>query len=113
MSIERKADMKILEQCSCKESDLPPVQMQYLVNFHFKELETALCDELFKLKWTVTCVKYGDQCLSIEVKNYTDESVLEDVILLFSDEVNKVNYTHSMQASKHPELLLKEYIDKW
>jgi hypothetical protein len=61
----------------------------------------------------VTCVKYGDQCLSIEVKNYTDESVLEDVILLFSDEVNKVNYTHSMQASKHPELLLKEYIDKW
>ena len=103
--------MKILEQCSCKESDLPPVKMQYLLNFHFKELETALCDELFKLKWNVKCVIPGDQCLSIEVKNYTDESVLEDVILLFSDEVNKVNYTHSMQASKHPELLLKEYID--
>jgi hypothetical protein len=111
VSIKRKADMKILEQCSCKESDLPPVKMQYLLNFHFKELETALCDELFKLKWTVTCVKHGDQCLSIEVKNYTDESVLEYVILLFSDEVNKVNYSHSMQASKHPELLLKEYID--
>jgi len=103
--------MKILEQCGCKES-LPPVKMQYLVNFHFKELETALCDELLKLKWNVKSVKPGDQCLSIEVKNYTDDKVLEDVILLLSDEVNKVNYCQSMQASTHPELLLKEYIDR-
>ena len=111
MSIERKEDMKILEQCGCKES-LLPVKMQYLVNLHFKELETALCDELFKLKWNVKCVKPGDQCLSIEVSNYTDDCVLEDVILLLGDEVNKVNYCQSMQASKHPELLLKEYIDR-
>jgi hypothetical protein len=100
--------MKILEQCDCKES-LLPVKMQYLVSLHFKELETALCDELLKLKWNVKCVKPGDQCLSIEVKNYTD---VEDVILLLGDKVNKVNYCQSMQASKHPELLLKEYIDR-
>ena len=104
--------MKILEQCDCKESGIPPVKMQYLLNFHFKELETALCDDLLKLKWNVKFVKPGDQCLSIEVKNYTDESVLEYVILVLSDEVNKVNYCQSMQASKHPELLLKEYIDR-
>jgi hypothetical protein len=104
--------MKILEQCDCKESDLPPVKMQYLLNFHFKELETALCDELLKLKWNVECVKPGDQCLSIEGKNHTDDCVLEDVILLLCDEVNKVNFCQSMQASKHPELLLKEYIDR-
>ena len=103
--------MKILEQCGCKESDLPPVKMQYLLNFHFKELETALYDELLKLKWNVKCVIPGDQCLSIEVKNYADDKVLENVILLFSDEVNKVNYCQSMPASKQPELLLKEYID--
>ena len=102
--------MKILEQCGCKES-LLPVKMQYLVNLHFKELETALCDELLKLKWNVKCVKPGDQCLSIEVRNYTDDCVVEDVILLLGDEVNKVNFCQSMQASKHPELLLKEFID--
>ena len=112
MSIKRKADMKILEQCGCKESDLPPVKMQYLLNFHFKELETALCHDLLKLKWNVNCVKPGDQCLSIEVKNYTDECVLENVILLLSNELYKVNYCQSMTASKHPELLLKEYIDR-
>jgi hypothetical protein len=60
----------------------------------------------------VKCVKPGDQCLSIEVKNYTDDCVVEDVILLLGDEVNKVNFCQSMQASKHPELLLKEYIDR-
>jgi rhodanese-related sulfurtransferase len=49
---------------------------------------------------------------AIEVKNYTDDKVLEDVNLLLSDEVNKVNYCQSMQASKDPELLLKEYIDR-
>jgi hypothetical protein len=103
--------MKILEQCDCKES-LLPVKMQYLVNLHFKELETALCDELLKLKWNVKCVKSGDQCLSIEVRNYTDDCVVEDVILLLGDEVNKVNFCQSMQASKHPELLLKEFIDR-
>jgi hypothetical protein len=43
--------------------------------------------------------KPGDQCLSIEVKNYTDDCVVEDVILLLGDEVNKVNYCQSMQAS--------------
>jgi hypothetical protein len=46
------------------------------------------------------------------VKNYTDDCVVEDVILLLGDEVNKVNFCQSMQASKHPELLLKEYIDR-
>jgi hypothetical protein len=104
--------MQILEQCGCKESDLPPVKMQYLVNFHFKELVTTLCDELLKLKLNVKSVNLGDQCLSIEVKNHTDDCVLEDVILLLSDKVNEVNYCQSMQASKHPELLLKEYIDR-
>ena len=103
--------MKILEQCGCKEY-LLPVKMQYLLNLHFKELETALCDELLKLKWNVKCVKSGDQCLSIEVKNYTDDKVLGDVILLLSDKANEVNYCQSMQASKHPELLLKEFIDR-
>jgi hypothetical protein len=102
--------MKILEQCGCKESDLSPVKMQYLMNFHIKELETALYDELLKLKWIVKCVIPGDQCLSIEVKNYTDDKVLEDVISLLSDKGNEVNYLKSMPASKHPELLLKEYI---
>jgi hypothetical protein len=111
VSIERKEDMKILEQCGCKEY-LLPVKMQYLLNLHFKELETALCDELLKLKWNVKCVKSGDQCLSIEVKNYTDDKVLGDVILLLSDKANEVNYCQSMQASKHPELLLKEFIDR-
>ena len=105
--------MQILEQCGCKESGIPPVKMQYLMNFHFKELVTTLCDELLKLKLNVKSVNSGDQCLSIEVKNHTDDCVLEDVILLLSNEVNKVNYSHSMQASKHPELLLKEYIYKW
>ena len=104
--------MQILEKCGCKESDLPPVKMQYLLNFHIKELETALYDELLKLKWNVKCVKPDDQCLSIEVKNYTDDKVLENVILLLSDKVNEVNYCQSMQASKHPELLLKEFIDR-
>ena len=102
--------MKILEQCGCKESCLPPVKMQYLMNFHIKKLETALYDEL--LKWYVKCVIPGDQCLSIEVKNYTDDKVLENVILLLSDKVNEVNYYQSMPASKHPELLLKEFIDR-
>jgi hypothetical protein len=37
---------------------------------------------------------------------------VEDVILLLGDEVNKVNFCQSMQASKHPELLLKEFIDR-
>jgi hypothetical protein len=55
--------MQILEQCGCKESDLPPVKMQYLVNFHFKELVTTLCDELLKLKLNVKSVNLGDQCL--------------------------------------------------
>ena len=102
--------MKILEQCDCKESNLQPVKMQYLMNFHIKELETAIHDEL--LKWNVKCVIPGDQCLSIEVKNYTDDKVLENVILLLSDKGNEVNYSKSVQASKHPELLLKEYIDR-
>jgi hypothetical protein len=102
--------MKILEQCDCKESNLQPVKMQYLMNFHIKGLETAIHDEL--LKWNVKCVIPGDQCLSIEVKNYTDDKVLENVILLLSDKGNEVNYCQSMQASKHPELLLKEYIDR-
>jgi hypothetical protein len=70
--------MKILEQCGCKESYLPPVKMQYLMNFHIKELQTALYDELLKLKLNVKCVIPGDQCLSIEVKHYTDDKVLEN-----------------------------------
>ena len=103
--------MKILEQCGFRKSDLPPVKMQYLMNFHIKELETAIRDELLKLKWNVKCVIPGDQCLSIEVKNYTDDKDLENVILLLSEKVNEVNYYQSMQASKYPELLLKEFID--
>jgi hypothetical protein len=65
------------------EESLPPVKMQYLLNFHIKELETTLCDELLKLKWNVKCVKPGNQCLSIEVRNYTDDCVVEDVIFCF------------------------------
>jgi hypothetical protein len=45
----------------------------------------------------VKCVIPGHQCLSIEVKNYTDDKVLEDVILLLSDKVNEVNFCQSMQ----------------
>jgi hypothetical protein len=59
--------------------------MQYLMNFHFKELETALYDELLKLKWNVKCVIPGHQCLSIEVKNYTDDKVLEIFPCLLKD----------------------------
>jgi hypothetical protein len=87
------------------ESGIPPVKMQYLVNFHFKELVTALCDELLKLKLNVKSVNSGDQCLSIEVKNHTDDCVLEDVILLLSDKVNEVNYCHTfnfnLRSSSH------------
>jgi hypothetical protein len=69
---------------------------EYFKHFPTKELETALCDELLKLKWNVKSVKPGDQCLSIEVKHYTDNRVMEDVILLLGDEVNKVNYCISI-----------------
>jgi hypothetical protein len=33
-------------------------------------------------------------------------------LLLLSDKGNEVNYCQSVQASKHPELLLKEFIDR-